>query len=187
MKIKDELVLHGMIWAEADNTEYNNIGAFQISNSNTPGYYIVQWTGNAYTLQGKCTCRAFDHPVIIPEGELVCLAKFMTPMRETSYWYHDLDEEIPIRVKLEQVLMPFIELIQYINTTNRLTSRFKGYACMNPCLLYEHNHQIILDKIESRKIFTMTNMCGIKITTMQIVMILMMMIINNSYCIFNIH
>ena len=51
MKIKDELVLHGMIWAAADEIEYNTIGAFQTSYSNMPGYYIVIWTGNSYTLQ----------------------------------------------------------------------------------------------------------------------------------------
>ena len=41
MEIKDELVLHGMTWAAANYIEYNTIGAFQTSDSNTPGYYIV--------------------------------------------------------------------------------------------------------------------------------------------------
>ena len=41
MKIKDELVLHGMTWAESDDIEYNTIGVFQTSDSNTPGYYIL--------------------------------------------------------------------------------------------------------------------------------------------------
>ena len=41
--------------------------------------------------------------------------------------------------------MPYIELIQDNNTTNKLPSRFKGYADMNPQLLFEHDHQIILD------------------------------------------
>ena len=54
-------------------------------------------------------------------------------------------------VKLKQVLMPFIELIQYNNTTNKLPLWFKGYAGMNPHLLSEHNHQIILDRIEARE------------------------------------
>ena len=45
--------------------------------------------------------------------------------------------------------MPYIELIQDNNETNNLPSRFKGYADMNPHLLSEHNHQIILDKIEA--------------------------------------
>ena len=49
---------------------------------NTHGYYIVKWTGNAYTLQEKNKCHAFDPPVIITEGELVCKAKFMTPMKK---------------------------------------------------------------------------------------------------------
>ena len=41
MDIKDELVLHGMTWAAADEIEYNPIGTFKTSHSNTPGYYIV--------------------------------------------------------------------------------------------------------------------------------------------------
>ena len=51
MEIKDELVLHGMTWAEADYIEYNTIGEFQNNGSNIPGYYIVQWIGNAYNIQ----------------------------------------------------------------------------------------------------------------------------------------
>ena len=54
-------------------------------------------------------------------------------------------------VKLKQVVMPYIELIQDKNTTNKLPSRFKGYTVINPNLLSEHDHQMILDKIESRK------------------------------------
>ena len=47
--------------------------------------------------------------------------------------------------------MPYIEFIQDNNTENKLPSRFKGYANMNPHLLSEHDHQIILDKIEGRE------------------------------------
>ena len=82
MDIKDELVLNGMTWAAADDIEYNTIGEFQTSNSNTPVYYIFRWTGNTYTLEEQYTCHAFDPPVIIPEDELVCTAKFMTPARK---------------------------------------------------------------------------------------------------------
>ena len=41
MEIKDDLFLNGMTWEELDDIEYNTIGAFQTSDSNTPGYYIV--------------------------------------------------------------------------------------------------------------------------------------------------
>ena len=51
MNIKDELVLQGITQAAADKIEYNTMGAFQTSDCNTYGYYIVKWTGNAYTLQ----------------------------------------------------------------------------------------------------------------------------------------
>ena len=82
MKIKYELVLQGMTQASADEIEYNTMGAFQISYKNTHGYYIVKWTVNVYTLQEKYKYHAFDPPVIIPEGELVCPAKFMTTMKK---------------------------------------------------------------------------------------------------------
>ena len=82
MKIKDELVLKVTTQAAADEIEYNTMGAFQTSDCNTHGDYIVKWTGNTYTLQEKYKCHAFDPPVIIPEGELVCPAKFMNPMKK---------------------------------------------------------------------------------------------------------
>ena len=91
-----------------------------------PVYYIFQRTGNVYTLKGKYTCHEFDPPDIIPECELFCPAKFTATTRNTYYWYHGTDEEIHVMVKLKQVLMPFIGLIQYNNTTNNLPSRFKG-------------------------------------------------------------
>ena len=68
MDIKDGLVLHGMTWAASEDIAYNNIGAFKTSNSNTPGYYVVQWTDNVYNLQEQYTCNSFYHQVIIPEG-----------------------------------------------------------------------------------------------------------------------
>ena len=138
-----------MTQAEADEIEYNTMGKFQTSDYNTYGYYIVKWTGNAYTLQGKYKCHAFNPPVIIPEGELVFPAKFMTPMKKTSHWYHETNEAIPGMVKLKQFVMPLLEFIQENNTTNKLPLRYKGYADMNPCLLSVHNHQVILEKIEA--------------------------------------
>ena len=88
MKTKDELVLQGMTQAAADEIEYNTMGSFKTSDNNTHGYYIVNWSGNAYPLQEKYKCNAFDPQVIISEGELVCKAKFMTPMKKNTHWYH---------------------------------------------------------------------------------------------------
>ena len=72
----------------------------------------------------------------------------MTPMRKISYWYNDPYEEIPVMVKLKQVVMHYIELLQDKNTTNKFPSSFKGYADINPNLLSEHDHQIIFDKLK---------------------------------------
>ena len=75
----------------------------------------------------------------------------MTPMKKTSHWYHETNEAIPVMVKLKQVFMPLIELIQENNTTNNLPLHYKGYADMNPRLLSVHDHQFILEKIEARE------------------------------------
>ena len=155
------------------------MGEFQTSNCNTHGYYIVKWTGNSYTLQEKYKCHAFNPPVIIAECELVCPAKFMTQMKKTSHWYHEPNEAIPVMVKLKQVVMPLIELIQENNTTNKLPLRYKGYADMNPCLLSEHNHQLLLENLKQEKILIMMNMWKKKITTMLIVMIMILVL---TYC-----
>ena len=136
MKIKYELVLQGTTQAAADDIEYNTMGVFQTGDCNTHRYHIVKCTGNAYTLQEKYKCHAFNPPVLIPEGELVCKAKFMTPMKKTSHWYHDPNEAIPVMVKLKKVVFPLIEFIQDNNTTNRLPLRYKRYADMNPCFQY---------------------------------------------------
>ena len=72
-------------------------------------------------------------------------------MKKTSHWYHETNKAIPVMVKLKQVVMPIIELIQENNTTNKLPLRYKGYADMNPCLLSVHDHQVILENFEARE------------------------------------
>ena len=123
--IKYELVLKGMTQAAADEIELNTMGSFKTSDCNTHGYYIIKWTGNEYTLQEIYKCHAFDPPVIIPEGELFCPAKFMTPMIKTSHWYHEPNEAIHVVVKLRQIVMHLNELIQDKNTTNKLPLCYK--------------------------------------------------------------
>ena len=90
----------------------------------------------------------------------------MTLMRKTSYWYHDPDEAIHVMMELEKKLIPYIELILGKTPTKMLLLHFKGYSDMNICLLYEHGHQIILDKIEAREILTMMNIWKMQITKM---------------------
>ena len=70
---------------------------------------------------------------------------------KTSHWYQDPNKAIPVMVKLKQVVMPLIELIQDNNTTNNLSLRYKGYADMNPHLLSLYNYQVILEKIEAKE------------------------------------
>ena len=50
--------------SEVANTEKVVAGNEDIDTP--PCYYIVKWTGNAYTLQEKYKCHAFNPPVIIP-------------------------------------------------------------------------------------------------------------------------
>ena len=89
----------------------------------------------------------------------------MTPMKKTYHWYHETNKTISVMVKLNQVIIPLIELIQENNTINKLPLRYKGYTDMNPCLLSVHDHQVILGNFKQEKILTMVNMCKKKITT----------------------
>ena len=82
----------------------------------------------------------------------------MTPMIKTSHWYYEPNKEIHVMVKLKQVGMPLIELIQDNNTTNKLPLLYKGYADMNPRLLSVHNNQVILEKLKQEEILTVMNM-----------------------------
>ena len=109
----------------------------------------------------------------------------MAPMRKTSYWYNDPEETIHAMVKLKKDVMPYIELIQHNNTTNKLPLRYKGYVDMNPRLLSVYYHQVILETLKQEKILTMMNMWKKKITTILIVMNSILMTINNSYFVFN--
>ena len=72
-------------------------------------------------------------------------------IKNTQFDNQEPNEAIPVMVKLKQVVMPLIELIQEKNTTNKLPLLYKGYADMIPCLLSEHDHQLILGKIEARE------------------------------------
>ena len=84
------------------------MGAFPTSDCNTHGYYIVKWTGNAYNLQGKYKCHAFDPPVIIPEGELFCPASFMTQMKKNLPLVSRSKQSNPWHGEVKQVFMPII-------------------------------------------------------------------------------
>ena len=75
----------------------------------------------------------------------------MAPMIKTSHWYHEPNEAIPVMVKLKQVVMPLIELIQDNNTTDKFPLLYKIYADVNPHLLSVHDHQVKLEKIEARE------------------------------------
>ena len=123
MKIKDELFLQGMTQAAADEIGYNTMGGFQTSNCNTHGYYIGKWTGNANTIQEKYKCHAFNPPVIIPEGGLFCPSKFMTLILKNLPLVSRDKRSNPCHGEVKQVFMPFLELIQENNTTNKLSLR----------------------------------------------------------------
>eukprot|EP00978_Attheya_sp_CCMP212_P009286 scaffold21956_cov70-Attheya_sp.AAC.2 len=110
------------------------MGMTQTSDKETLGYYIVQWTGIPYTLQEQYECNAFNPPVLIPTGELVCEAKFWTPMSKCTHWYHEPDEDLFVMVKVKQVVMTNIDM-KAVNATNTLLRKWAGYMDKNPhCL-----------------------------------------------------
>jgi hypothetical protein len=150
-----EGVLMGMTQVSAEEIEEGLFGAFQTSDTQTLGYYIVQWTGNPYTLQEQYECDAFNPPVIIPTGELVCKAKFWTPLSKKSHWYHEPDEDLFVMVKVKQVVMADINM-KSVNATNVLPHKWNGYIDKNPHYLCADDQAIILDKISGRENYNYT-------------------------------
>ena len=51
-------------------------------------------------------------------------SQFYDSNEKTSYWYYEKGEAIPAIVKLKQVFITYIELIQENNTKNNLPSGF---------------------------------------------------------------
>ena len=57
-------------------------------------------------------------------------------------------------MRLEQSLLKMSNRsVVIIWATNNFPLRYKVYADMNPCLLYVHDHQVILEQIEARENF----------------------------------
>jgi hypothetical protein len=151
----NEMILSGLAYSSAQHVELGEFGAFETKDKTTLGYYIVKWTATPYTLQEQFICDAFNPPIIIPPGEMVCAAKFMNPVSKDSLWYHEPPEDLNVTVKMKQVVMAQIDMEPVSNET-KLPHRFKGYANMNPRLLASSIHDDILDNIRARDSYNYT-------------------------------
>jgi len=152
IEYRDETILNGQTWAVADQIDSGAFGAFQTTDtSHTNGYYIVQWIGNAYTLQERHLCHAFDPPNVIEEGELVCRAKFWTTTSKGSLWYYEPPNDILVMVRLKQVLMPYFEMKNPNDPSTKLPRHLKRFTDMNPHVLCKEDHLTMMDKIEGRQ------------------------------------
>ena len=151
----NEMILSGLAYSSAQHVELGEFGAFETKDKTTLGYYIVKWTATPYTLQEQFIHDAFNPPIIIPPGEMVCAAKFMNPVSKDSLWYHEPPEDLNVTVKMKQVVMAQIDMEPVSNET-KLPHRFKGYANMNPRLLAPSIHDNILDNIRARDSYNYT-------------------------------
>ena len=78
--------LYWTAWLRNTQTRLNTIKILHFKPATVSHLWIILlWEVNAYNLQEIYTCHSFDPTVIIPEGELVCPANFIAPMRKTSY------------------------------------------------------------------------------------------------------
>jgi hypothetical protein len=155
MQAMHEGVLMGMTQVSSEEIFEGSFGAFQTSDKQTLGYYIVQWTGIPYTLQDQYECNAFNPPVLIPQGDLVCEAKFWTPMSKGTHWYHEPDDDLFVMVKIKQVVMTDINM-HAVTATNSLPRKWAGYVDKNPHCLDDDDQAIILDKISGRENYNYT-------------------------------
>ena len=97
-----------------------NIGAFLTEANDTDGYYIVTWTSTPYTLQEDEKCMAYDPPMLIKKGTLVCDAVYHNKVPNAKYWY--TPSTIKTIVRLGQVIMNDITVLP-ISDDNKLPRR----------------------------------------------------------------
>ena len=81
----------------------------------------------------------------------MCKAEFLYPLDTKSFWYHDLPEELPVMVKLKQVIH---ENLMFNGTTaiNTLPHLLCSYRYMSPHFLIKSHQDIKLKEITHREI-----------------------------------
>jgi hypothetical protein len=103
------LVLEGIGVRMAERVQIGGNGAFLTDDPDADGYYIVEWSGPAYTLQEEIILAEFDPPISVPMGELVVAAKYWNPVPRARLWYTP-GENLATVVRMKQVLSADLSL-----------------------------------------------------------------------------
>jgi hypothetical protein len=140
-----DTILNGITEEMAEGIEEGKIGAFSTEDEETSGYYIVEWTSEAYTLQEDTALTEFDPPLQLQAGELVVDATYLNPVPRAPLWYTRSQLNTTVRVK--QVLAVNLNMLD-ISDDNKVprgcnkreVERLKGKR------LHDADHEEILDE-----------------------------------------
>jgi hypothetical protein len=141
--------LKGIETINSELVENGNYGAFSTDDPDADGYYIVQWTGDPFTLQDDLLLESTD---CIPLGEIVCEAIFFSKIPRANRWYipeKNLNgDSLFTTVRMKQVVAPNL-LLEGLSNQNRLPNGCNTHQItpLGPVRISEYQHCSVLDEI----------------------------------------
>jgi hypothetical protein len=141
--------LKGIETINSEKVEMGNYGAFSTDDPEADGYYIVQWTGDPYTLQDDLLLESTD---CIPAGEIVCEARYFCKIPRANRWFvkekTQNGENAVTTVRMKQVVAPNLAL-EGVNDQNRLPNgcNRQQLTPLGPVRISEYQHCSVLDEI----------------------------------------
>jgi hypothetical protein len=142
--------LKGIETINSEQVEMGNHGAFSTDDPSADGYYIVQWTGDPYTLQDDLPLESSTD--CIPAGEIVCDARYYCKIPRAFRWYIPektrAGEDLVTTVRMKQVVAPNLTL-EGASNQNQLPNgcNKRQITPLGPKRISEHQHCSVLDEI----------------------------------------
>ena len=146
------MVLGTLAERMAEKIRKKNIGAMATTDDDADGYYIIEFTSEAYTLQHDIELDEYTPAVHIAAGELVCEALYRNKVQRARGWYTKPSTPLKTIVRVQQVVAANLHL-EPISATNKLPN-----TCDKPKAtklkaekLTDHDNDVILEEIDRRE------------------------------------
>jgi hypothetical protein len=96
----------------------DNIGAITTDDPAADGYYLVQWSGQPYQTEQAATTLPDTNPsTIVPQGEWLCVAKYLNKVPRAKRWY--TRSTVCVTVRLQHTIATNLHL-EPVSATNKL-------------------------------------------------------------------
>jgi hypothetical protein len=148
------IVLDGIAEMISETIEVGESGAFMTDDTTTDGYYLVEWAGEPYTLQEETVLNEYEPPIILPEGELVCEAKYWSQVPRAKRWFTPSQTgDTRTVVRLQQVVASRVRLIA-ISATNKMpnTCDKRTATRLGARKLHPEDHEAMVEEMSRREV-----------------------------------